>query len=222
MNDIKVIAFDIDGTLYPLYRLYIRMMWYFVRHVKFFYYFGRVRKTLRRSAPLPDLYHYQAILLSEHLHCTTPEAKKLLDETVYLGLRKYFLKIKPYKNIEETFKKLKEAGYRIALLSDFPPEQKGNLWGLIPYCDVLLSSEKLGALKPSKYAFGLLANSLNVPLENILYVGDQAKYDIWGAKNAGMRAAYKEPLWRSILHRPNKTADFSFRNYRQFMDIVLK
>jgi len=222
MEDIKVVAFDVDGTLYPLHSLHIKMIGYFIKNVRLFYYFGKVRKALRRSAPLPDLYHYQAILLSEYLHCTTPEAKEKLDKVVYQGLKKFFVKVKPYKDIEETFIRLKQAGYKIAILSDFPPDQKGDLWGLASYCDGLFSSESLGALKPSKYAFGLLANAMNVPLKNILYVGDHAKYDVGGAKMAGMMAAYREPWWRRVFNKPLATADISFKNYRQFMDVVLK
>ncbi len=198
------------------------MMWHFLRHGKFFYYYGIVRKQLRRTAPLPDLYHYQAILLSERLKCTTPQAKKLLNDIVYSGLMDYFRKIKPYKGVEDTFKKIKEAGYKIALLSDFPPKQKGSLWGLIPYCDKILSTEKIGALKPSKYPFGILALEMGVKPEEVLYVGDNIKYDIIGGKSAGMKTAYKEPLWRRLLGIHCKQADISFGNYRQFQEIVLK
>ena len=62
-----------------------------------------------------------------------------------------FKKVKPYKNVKETFIKLKEAGYKVAILSDFPPEQKGDIWGVLPYCDGVYGAEHIGALKPSKY-----------------------------------------------------------------------
>ena len=140
----------------------------------------------------------------------------------YTGLAKYFKNIKTYEDVYETFEKLKEAGYRLALLSDFPPEQKGELWGLKPFCDKILSTEKIGALKPSKYPFGILAMELGVKPEEILYVGNSAKYDVLGAKNAGMKTAYLEPLWRRLFHKPLKDADISFKNYRQFQEFALK
>lgn len=221
MDGIKVIAFDIDGTLYPLMRLHLRMTPHFLGHMRFFYHFGCVRKQLRRTAVLPDLYHYQAILMSERLGISTPEAKKLLNEIIYNGLAKYFDNIKPFKNIEETFQKLKEAGYRIALLSDFPPEQKGALWGLKQYCEKILSAERIGALKPSKYTFGILAMEMKVKPEEILYVGDAKRIDVRGSKNAGMKAAIREPWWRDLLHLHCKEADIHFSNYRQFQKLVL-
>ncbi len=222
IDGIKVIAFDIDGTLYPEYRLNCRIIWHFLSHGRIFLHFGLVRKQMRRVAPLPDFFHYQAILMSERLRCTTPEAKKILDDTAYKGLAKYFDSIKPFKYVKETFIKLKAAGYRIALLSDFPPEQKGELWGLKPYCEKVFSTEKIGALKPSKYPFGIMSMELGVKPEEILYVGNNAKYDIIGGKKAGMRTAYLEPLWRSLFGCHLKEADISFRNYRQFQKLVLE
>ncbi len=184
IDGIKAVAFDIDGTLYPQFRLYTRIFFHFVRHVNEFYHFQRVRHQLRRSAPLQNLIRYQAILMSERMKCSTEQAAKILDDIAYSSLEKYFNRIKPFKNVEETFKKLKDAGLKIAILSDFPPEQKGELWGLKPYCDKILSAEKIGALKPSKYTFGILAMELGLEPQEILYVGNHAKYDIAGAKNA--------------------------------------
>ena len=222
IEGIKVIAFDIDGTLYPAYRLNVRIIGHFIAHATQFLHFGLVRRQLRRTAPLSNFFEYQARLLAKRLKVDSETAKKILDDMAYSGLAKYFKNIKTYENVYETFEKLKEAGYRLALLSDFPPEQKGELWGLKPFCDKILSTEKIGALKPSKYPFGILAMELGVKPEEILYVGNSAKYDVMGAKNAGMKTAYLEPLWRRIFHKPLKAADISFKNYRQLQEYALK
>ncbi len=222
LNDVKVIAFDIDGTLYPAFRFNVRIVWHVLRHLKFFINYGKVRESLRRVAPLPDLYHYQAILLSERMHCTTPEAEKLINELVYKVYPEVFKKIKPYKNIVQTFAKIKEAGYEIAILSDFPPEQKGDIWGVLPYCNGVFSAEKIGALKPSKYPFGIMCQKMKIPAKNFLYVGNSKRCDIFGAKNAGMKTCYILPWWRQLLHLPLKQADICIKNYRQFLKIVLE
>ena len=222
IEGIKAVAFDIDGTLYPAYRLNARIVGHFVAHAWAFLHFGLTRRELRKSAPVGDLFKYQAILFGKRMKISTPDAESVLDKTAYSGLAKYFKNVRPYDGVLETFAKLKEAGYKIALLSDFPPEQKGDLWGLKPYCDKILSTEKIGALKPSKYPFGILAMELGVKPEEILYVGNSAKYDIMGAKNAGMKTAYLQPLWRTLLRRPLKEADISFANYRQFQKLALE
>ena len=223
LTDISVVAFDIDGTLYPSWALNVRIVGYVLRHLKFYWSYNKVRKVLHNSAPLADFYEYQARLLAEDLLCTPEEAKVLIQDIVYDGLKPYFEhSIKPFAYVRETFASLKEKGYRIAILSDFPPAQKGDLWGLLPYCDAVLGTEELGALKPSKYPFGMLAKKLGVPESAILYVGNSVRYDVLGANNAGMKSAYLLPWWRKILHRKHPKADISFATYRQFLQIVLQ
>ena len=87
--------------------------------------------------------------------------------------------------------------------------------------DVVCGSEALGALKPSKYTFGLLAAKLDVAPEEVLYVGNSISADIEGASAIGMKTAYLMPLWRKIFNKPLPIADISFKNYRQLQDFVL-
>ena len=65
--EIKAVAFDIDGTLYPNYRLYIKMVFYFLKNLKFFLHYNKVRKILHRTAVLADFFEYQGRLLAEEL-----------------------------------------------------------------------------------------------------------------------------------------------------------
>ena len=221
-QNISAIAFDIDGTLYSSVRFSLRIVPYFLSNLPFYLKYNKVRKILHKTAPLPDFYEYQARLLSEELSSTPEEAKALIKSIVYDGLKPYFEKTPSFKGVEEAFKRFKNAGLKIALMSDFPPDQKGELWGLKPYCDVILGSEDIGALKPSKYPFAIMAQKLGVPEDKILYVGNSVKYDVSGARNCGMKTAYIMPFWRKILHIPLKLADINFFCYRQLADIVLK
>lgn len=219
--DIKAVAFDIDGTLYPSFSLYIRIIPYVIRHFRFYLYYNKVRKIMHRTAPLPDFYEYQARLLAEELGCSSLRARAMIKRIAYDGLRPYFDRIKPFPHVEETFKKLREKGYKIALLSDFPPEQKGDIWGVIPYCDLILGTEAIGALKPSKYPFGVMALALDIEPSEILYVGNSVKFDVRGARNAGMRTAIIASKIKRIFSKKIKEADISFSDYRQFLNNVL-
>lgn len=89
------------------------------------------------------------------------------------------------------------------------------------FCDVVLGSEGCGALKPSVYTFGTLAEKLGLKSEEILYVGNNIKADIIGARNAGMKTAYLMPFWRRLFGLKLRHADISFKNYRQLQEIVL-
>jgi putative hydrolase of the HAD superfamily len=220
-GDIKAVAFDIDGTLYPSFSLYVRIIPYIIRHFRFYLHYNKVRRIMHRTAPLPDFYEYQARLLAEELGCSSARARAMIKLIAYDGLKPYFERIRPFKYVNETFKALREKGLKIALLSDFPPSQKNEIWGLVPYCDLILGSEEIGALKPSKYPFGIMANALGLEPGQILYVGNSVKFDVRGANNAGMKSAIIAPLLKRIFSKKIKEADISFSNYRQFQNIVL-
>ncbi|MGI5172904.1 HAD family hydrolase [Treponema sp. OMZ 840] len=220
--DIEAVAFDIDGTLYPDWRLFIRIAPYFFKNLSFFLTFKKVRYLLHRTAPLPDFFEYQARLLAAYMEISPEQAHELIREKIYDGLVRFFPHVKPFKHMRSTLQSFKEAGLKLAVLSDFPPEQKGDMWGCKPFFDCILGSEECGALKPSAYPFGILRQSLNVSAERILYVGNSIRSDIQGAHNAGMKTAYLIPFWRRILHKKPREADICFKNYRQLCKIVLQ
>ena len=222
LDDIKAVAFDIDGTLYPSFSLYVRLIPYIIKHFHFYVYYNKVRRVMHKTAPLPDFYEYQGRLLAEELGCSSLRARAMIKAIAYDGLKPYFRKIKPFKHVREAFQSLHEKGYKIALLSDFPPSQKGDVWGVTEYCDVVLGSEEAGALKPSKYPFGILALALELEPEQILYVGNSIKFDVRGANNAGMKSALIASPLKRFFSKKAKEADISFSNYRQFLDIMIQ
>ena len=220
-DGIKAVAFDIDGTLYSSWHLYIRLPIYFLHHIKFFLNFSKVRRIMHKTAPLPDFFEYQARLLAEKMHCSADYAKDQINEICYEGLKPYFYKIKTYPDVYQTICAFKAAGLKIGMLSDFPPEQKGRLWGLRSLCDVCIGSEESGALKPSIYPFGILSKKLGLKPEEILYVGNSIKYDVRGARKYGMKTAYLLKGLRNCFNIACREADISFKNYRQLKNIVL-
>jgi putative hydrolase of the HAD superfamily len=226
---IKAVAFDIDGTLYPAWRLNLLALPYVLRHLRFFMNYNKVRSAIHKEirsqfaqGPAPQhngntdrsFFQEQAERLAGVSGITPPEALKQMEEIVYKGLVPFFKKITPYPFAREAIEAFHEAGLKIGLLSDFPPEQKGDVWGIAPLCDVILGSEKLGALKPSLVVFDALRDALGVEAEEILYVGNSLRADIVGAKNAGMKTA-----WLSKKSAPE--ADFCFTSYRQLKNFVL-
>lgn len=218
-SNIKAVAFDIDGTLYRAWRLNLRMSLYFVPRCFFFLKYGLVRNVLRKTEPRPDFVDYQADLMAEKLHCSRADAKAKLDRIVYKGLCKFFKKIKPCKGAIEFIHKLKDSGYKIGILSDFPPEQKGEIWGIKSLCDVVLGSEDTGALKPDKVPFDALANQLGLPPEQILFVGNSHKYDVMGSKNSGMKSAWIITPWQKFWGKKSKEADITFCHYKELDQI---
>lgn len=214
-GEIQAVAFDIDGTLYKEINLNIRVFPRVIRHPFFFSKYNKARKVLRKQDFCQDFRQAQIDLMGQYLHCSAEDAGKKLDTIVYNGLKKYFKKFGPYKGVYELICRLEKAGVKIALLSDFPPEQKGDIWGIKEHCHVILGSEEVGALKPSPFVFTKLAESLGTEPAKILYVGNHHKYDVVGPKKAGMKAAWIISPVEAFLGKKSKLADLTFSKYSQ-------
>lgn len=220
LKEIKAVAFDIDGTLYRTWKFNAKISFYFLRHSIFFLHYGLVRNIMRKSETSEDFFKFQGYHMARRLHCSTEEAIERLDKIVYKGLESKFKKLKPCKGAVELIKKLKQHGYKIALLSDFPPEQKGDIWGLKDTCDVILGSEEIGALKPSPVPFLALAEKLQLKPEQILYIGNSHKYDVIGSKQVGMKSGWFVPAISKWFKKKSDVADIIFWDYRQLDQIL--
>lgn len=220
LSQIKAVAFDIDGTLYRSWRFFLRMTPHFLVHMYFFAQYGLARKALRRNAITEDFDNAQVAEMAKRLHCTPEEAKALLDKIVYKGLCKYFEKIPPCSGVVNFISDLKNKGYKIGILSDFPPEQKGNIWGIKALCDVCLGAEKAGALKPSPIPFKKLAELFGLKPEEILYVGNSHKYDVVGASTAGMKTAWIKTNTSKLFGKKSDIADITFVHYNELHKII--
>lgn len=220
LGDIKAVAFDIDGTLYREPAFFVKMFPHFITHSIFFLKFGLVRKDLRKMDSKGDFYQIQAELMAKKLKCPTEEAKEKLNRIVYDGLKKYYKNIKPCKGVVELIDKLLAQGLKIAILSDFPPEQKGEIWGIKNKCHVVLGTEESGALKPADLPFKVLAERLELPFEEILYVGNNHKYDIEGPKKLGMKAAWFTSWFKGHFGKSSEIADFTFCSYKELENYI--
>jgi len=94
----------------------------------------------------------------------------------------------PRPEAVEVLTKLRERGFILGVISNVDTqtlykELKGaNLLNLI---DVVVSSEEVGAYKPSPLPFREALNRANVTADQAMYIGDRAR-DILGAKGVGM------------------------------------
>ena len=220
--NIEAVAFDIDGTMYSDRHLFIHIAPYFFKNIRFFYNFGKTRARLHGAEPVEDFFEHQARLAADFMKMPPEKARMLIQEKIYDGLKGFFPKIRPFKDLNTALTAFKDAGLKLGLLSDFPPEQKGDLWGVRHLFDYALGSESCGVLKPHPRPFEILEQGLGVPAERILYIGNSIRSDVKGAHAAGMKTAYLTPLWRRILHKKPHEADICFKNYRQLCKIVLQ
>jgi putative hydrolase of the HAD superfamily len=219
-EDIRGVAFDLDGTFYPNYRFYVRIIPFVLKEWRYLLAFSKARNDLRKTFRDGNFYDLQALLMGEILKRDGAEVKDRTERLIYRGWEPLFKKVKPYPHVAETLSALKSAGRVLGLLSDFPAEQKLKYLGLDGYWDTVICSEHTNRLKPDPAPFLELAHRMALPPEQILYVGNSVSYDIKGAKQQGMKAALVVSPLRT--HRRNTgNADFVFSDYRQLRAFVL-
>jgi putative hydrolase of the HAD superfamily len=221
-TSIKAVGFDLDGTLYPNYRLYGRLIPRVLRHPRFYRAFVEARHVLhRREEAVPSLYGEQAALMAAALGEDPAAVRQKAERLIYRGWEGLFSGIRLFPQVKETLAVFRRAGLRLAVLSDFPPVRKISLLGLDGCFDVLLAAEETGSLKPSPVPFTALARALSLPPESILYVGNSARYDAAGARRTGMKTALIRRSPFSTGFSGAGRADFVFRDYRQLRVYVL-
>jgi putative hydrolase of the HAD superfamily len=225
------VAFDLDGTLYPNYRFYIRLLPFLIAKLPLLIAMGKARTALRAEAAGEaagsagktdaghNFYAVQARIMAESLKRESESVREETERFIYRGWEPLFKKVRPCAYVRETLEALKAGGLKLGLLSDFPPETKMLNMGLDGFWDMVICSESTGRLKPSPEPFLELIRRMGLPPERILYVGNSLPYDIVGAAKMGMKTAlFTSPLKKRRL---GGKADFVFSDYRQLRDFVL-
>ncbi|MBN2658414.1 MAG: HAD family hydrolase [Spirochaetales bacterium] len=212
---VKAVAFDIDGTLYPNWKMQLNSIPFFAFHPVLIYRFGEIRKEIRNHQNIEDFYTIQARLLGEVLHISTERAKDIIDDIFYTRWERTFSRIKPYGNVKMVIESIRAMGLKTAVLSDFPVGRKLEYFGLENLWDVELSSEETGYLKPHKRPFEVLSEKLGLSPKEVIYVGNSYSYDVKGSKGAGMISGHL-----SSSERDGTIADFTFGSYSDFMDKI--
>jgi putative hydrolase of the HAD superfamily len=219
-EDIRGIAFDLDGTFYPNYRFYVCLIPFLLKEWRYLLAFNKARTALRKTFLDGNFYDLQALLMAEILKKDGAEVKDRTEKLIYRGWEPLFKKVKIYPHVRETLAAFKSAGLPLGLLSDFPAELKLEYLGLHGYWDAVICSEHTNRLKPDPAPFLELARRMALAPEQILYVGNSVSYDIVGSKRLGMKAALvSSPLRKHRRYTGN--ADFVFSDYRQLCRFVL-
>ena len=98
--------------------------------------------------------------------------------------------LSPRPGTVETISTLKDAGYRVGLISNCG-EDVSRLWHTTPFAplmDAAVLSFDAGLAKPDPRIYDLAVGRLGVAAEHCLYVGDGTAGELSGASKAGMTA----------------------------------
>ena len=95
-----------------------------------------------------------------------------------------------HSDVEDTLIRLRAAGLRLGVLSNFPSHLEDTLkaHGIHGHFDFFVTSSLVGMEKPDPAIFELAIARAGVPRDQILYLGDDPDDDIQGASAVGLAA----------------------------------
>lgn len=234
---IKVVCFDIDGTMYPkwitnwkLVRSLFPSLRFALRYQRFRRYVRNHQEELTVPASRDGFRRRQALwLLGSNAHQSSEQqierVQKRVEHQFYRQWRQAFSQLRPFRHLREALTTLHEQGVTVAALSDFPIEQKLVALDVADLVDWAACTEDSGYLKPHPSPFLMVCSALSVTCEEVLYVGDSYHKDIEGAAQVGMRTALIDPSSTSEKRRRAKAAscvqaDTIFSDYQEFMERI--
>ena len=129
----------------------------------------------------------------EACHSMPPEKLRWMPiflAEMYRGVSRFRLQL--YPEVKTALDELAQR-FKLAALSDAQsawalPEMRAV--GIEAYFQPIIVSGDLGFRKPDKRIFEAALNGLNLPPENILFVGNDMYRDIYGAKQFGMKTVF--------------------------------
>lgn len=188
-KEIKLVIFDIDGTLYnqELLRKSIKKIMFrkillnpiLIWDFTILYFFRKNREVLSGQEGNIDNLQYSILMLPKQL------VKKVVQYWMY-DLPITEIEKVSYPSIYPLVDLLSSQNIKVAFYSDLPVKKKLKNLKLNKFKAICSTDEEIQAFKPSRKGFIYLANFFNVSPSNCLVVGDRHDRDGQGAINAGM------------------------------------
>jgi len=190
-KSIKGVIFDLDGTLYTLGWMKLRMSLALLGSL------GILRRLSAARAAIRDhtFENKQKIMtalfeeISKRANISPATAQEWYEGQFLLKFVHILdTKAHPRDGLEQLLKRLKSRGVKTAVLSDFGyvPQRLRALRLDVDLFDDLAAAEDFGVLKPSPKPLTALAEKWKLSPDNILMVGDREDMDMKSAKSAGM------------------------------------
>lgn len=116
----------------------------------------------------------------------------------------------PFRDAEPTVRKIKREGYKLGMVSDSDgtPGMKRKRIRQVPFHNlfeaIVVAGEDTPRVKPGHESFSLVATKLGVQPKSSIYVGDNPRTDIEGAKAVGMISVI-------VNRRRNRGGDPNYR-----------
>jgi ribulose-1,5-bisphosphate 5-phosphatase len=189
--------------------------------------FYRTYLEIDRHVVGPTVNHlFSGLEIAERVWAALELKPSPLSLGTFLSVYRDFIRrgIRKDGRLVAAFKRLRHAGYRIAILTDGSTEEQLEQMvrlGLAQHIDRVVTSQQVGAEKPSRQMFDFLFSSLAVTASESMMVGNDIERDIQGAKAVGMVTALVTAYSHHQKLQGLRPADFVAKNVVSLVDILL-
>ena len=192
LDSIRGIIFDVDGTLYEqkavrlgmallLFRFYLLHPWR-IRELWGLALFRKIRENR----------HFLAVPMPEQIAAVSKKIG-LPAERLQGTIQKWMFE-KPLPLIAKharqpvlTFlHRMQTEGKRIIIYSDYAPEEKLQVLGIVPDAVFFPGKAGINALKPSREGMQSILRAVSLPAEQLLFLGDREEKDGESARMVGI------------------------------------
>lgn len=194
-DQLKLVIFDVDGTLYHQKQLRRRMLfailsYYIVRPWRFkeillLYHFRKEREK-RIGFEAKDLEEEQYVWCVSKTSLPVKQMKAVIDKWMF-NYPNQFLKKYMYPGVHAFFEALQKRGILTAIYSDYPADKKLEAMGLTANLIISSTDPAINALKPQPKGITHILEQFNITQkETCLFIGDRDELDGACARSAGV------------------------------------
>ena len=193
-REVKLVVFDVDGTLYDQRGLrfcMLREMLLFAlrnleaRFIQILRVYRQTREHLGESQQEdfePELIARTATIVGCREELVRATAEEWLERRPLRHLIRY-----RYSGLPELFTRLRLQDKKIGIFSDYPAQRKLEAMGLHADFVVCATDKEVGVLKPHPRGLHVLMEQAGVKPEQVVMIGDRAERDGLAAKAANAR-----------------------------------
>jgi HAD superfamily hydrolase (TIGR01549 family) len=194
-DDIRLVVFDVDGTLYDQRSLRLRMLGEMLlpsarnrdfETIRILRAYRRIREDLGDS--LHEDFEQELVAQTARLvGCSADRVRTTAREWLERRPLRYLMRYR-YPGIAEPFNGLRDQGKKIGIFSDYPAREKLDALGLDADLIVCAGDEKVGVLKPHARGLHVLMSRAAMSADQTIMIGDRPERDGLAAQSANVRA----------------------------------
>lgn len=192
---VRLVVFDVDGTLYRQRQLRLRMALELLMHSalkrdpKIIAVLAAYRRVRERLGP-EQVIDFEDALIAQTAAATAvspDEVRSVVSEWIERRPLRYLAACR-YPGLSQLFAGLRRGGKSIGVLSDYPAKAKLDALGLTADHVVFAGDEGIGLLKPHPRGLEFLMAAAGVEPHETVVVGDRVDRDGLAAQRAGAQA----------------------------------